>query len=177
TSAQAPAAQDAQGKQPYTMAEYNSYQACASDKNPASQVKCFDDFVSKYPNSALLIYVYPQYVQAYMQLKDYKKAMESADKVVGLGDKMDAAAKYSALYQRAVAYNTLLTEKATAQAAGADTAMAKGAQDAAVQALKFLDDVKKPDNLTDDQFAQEKTKIKTFLNGVGAQAAVIQKHY
>src|ERR1700704_2820850 len=48
----APAAgQDAppQGKQPYTMAEYNSYQACDTDKNPASQVKCFDDFVSKYP--------------------------------------------------------------------------------------------------------------------------------
>jgi tetratricopeptide (TPR) repeat protein len=116
-------------------------------------------------------------VQAYTQLKDNKKVMESADKVVSLGDKVDAATKYSALYQRAVAYNALLTDKATAAAAGADTAMAKGAQDAAVQALKFLEEVKKPENLTDDQFAQEKTKIKTFLNGVGAQAAVIQKNY
>jgi hypothetical protein len=63
---QAPAAggQDAgAGKQPYTMAEYNSYQACASEKVPATQLKCLDDFVSKYPNSALLIYVYPLYVQ------------------------------------------------------------------------------------------------------------------
>ena len=61
-AAQAPAAagQDpGAGKQPYTMPEYNSYQACASEKVPATQVKCLDDFVSKYPNSALLIYVYP----------------------------------------------------------------------------------------------------------------------
>jgi tetratricopeptide (TPR) repeat protein len=173
------AAQDAgpQGKQPYTMAEYNSYQACANDKNPASQVKCFDDFVSKYPSSALLIYIYPQYVAAYMQSKDYKKAMEFADKVVGLGDKVDAATKYAALYQRALAYNALLTEPATAKQAGADANLAKGAQDAAVQALKFLDEVKKPENMTDDQFAKQKETVKIFLNGVGAQAAVIQKDF
>ncbi len=48
--AQAAAAgsQDQGAKQPYTMAEYNSYKACADDKVPASQIKCFDDFVSKY---------------------------------------------------------------------------------------------------------------------------------
>src|SRR5215469_17669894 len=95
--AQAPATgQDAAGqsKQPYTMAEYNSYQACASDKNPTSQVKCFDDFVSKYPNSALLVYVYPLYVQAYGQLNDYRKVMDYADKTVGLGDKVEGATKY-----------------------------------------------------------------------------------
>jgi tetratricopeptide (TPR) repeat protein len=176
----APAAgQDAgpQGKQPYTMAEYNSYQACANDKNPASQVKCFDDFVSKYPSSALLIYVYPQYVAAYMQLKDYRKAMESGDKVVGLGDKVDAATKYAALYQRALAYNGLLTDPATAKQAGADTTLAKAAQDAAVLALKFLDEVKKPEGMTDEQFAKQKETVKIFLNGVGAQAAVIQKDF
>src|SRR5579885_2565866 len=58
----APAALAQEGagtKQPYTMPEYNSYQACAQDKVPASQVKCFDDFFAKYPNSALLIYAYP----------------------------------------------------------------------------------------------------------------------
>ena len=181
--AQTPAAQSApaagqdapQGKQPYTMAEYNSYQACANDHNPASQVKCFDDFVAHYPSSALLIYIYPQYVAAYMQAKDYKKAMEAADKVVGLGDKVDAATKYSALYQRALAYNGLLTDPPTAKATAADTGMARGAMDAAVQAMKFLEDVKKPENMTDDQFGKQKDTIKTFLNGIGAQSAVIQK--
>ena len=46
-------------KPAYTMAEYNSYQAAAADKNPQTQVKALDDFVAKYPNSALLIYIYP----------------------------------------------------------------------------------------------------------------------
>src|SRR5258708_1039260 len=55
SSARAQAAtQDAgAAKQAYTVPEYNAYQACAGDKNPASQVKCLDDFVSKYSNSAL----------------------------------------------------------------------------------------------------------------------------
>src|SRR6516165_6530922 len=84
---QAPAGQDA-GKQPYTMPEYNAEQACFNDKVPSSQVKCLDDFVSKYPNSALLIYVYPMYYQAYFQQKNYAKVIEYSDKLVGLGDKV-----------------------------------------------------------------------------------------
>jgi tetratricopeptide (TPR) repeat protein len=173
--AQAPATgQEAgpQGKQPYTMAEYNSYQACANDTNPASQVKCFDDFVAKYPNSALLIYVYPKYVEAYGKLKDYRKVIESADKVLSLGDKIDGPTKYSVLSTRAQAYAQLV---ATDKAAAADANLARGAVDAVGQALKYLEEVKKPEGMTDDQFSAEKVKIKTFLNGVGAQAAGIQK--
>src|SRR5262249_26279294 len=172
--AQSPATgQDApQGKQPYTMAEYNSYQACANDTNPASQVKCFDDFVAKYPNSALLIYVYPKYVESYGKLKDYRKVIESADKVLSLGDKIDGPTKYSVLSTRAQAYAQLV---ATDKAAAADANLAKGEVDAVGQALKYLEEVKKPEGMTDDQFAAEKVKIKTFLNGVGAQAAGAQK--
>jgi hypothetical protein len=48
-------------QQPYTMAEYNSYQAAAAEKNPAAQIKLLDDFVAKYPASALLNYIYPLY--------------------------------------------------------------------------------------------------------------------
>ena len=175
--AQAPAAaQDAgpQGKQPYTMAEYNSYQACANDPNPASQVKCLDDFVSKYPNSALLIYAYPKYVEAYGKLKDYRKVIESADKVLSLGDKIDGPTKYAVLSTRAQAYSALVTGD---KAAAADVNLAKAAVDAAGQALKYLEEVKKPDTLTDDQFASEKVKIKIFLNGVGALAAGVQKDF
>jgi len=173
--AQAPAAaQDAgpQGKQPYTMAEYNSYQACANDPNPASQVKCLDDFVSKYPNSALLIYAYPKYVESYGKLKDYRKVIESADKVLSLGDKIDGPTKYTVLSTRTQAYGLLV---AGDKAAASDASLAKGAVDAVVQALKYLEEVKKPEGMTDDQFSAEKVKIKTFLDGVGAQAAGIQK--
>src|ERR1700687_2495013 len=80
--AQAPAAgQDAGGaKQPgYTMPEDNAYTAAQGTKDPAQQVKALDDFVAKYPSSALLIYVYPLYYQAYNQLKNYPKVIENAD--------------------------------------------------------------------------------------------------
>jgi tetratricopeptide (TPR) repeat protein len=174
---QAPAggAQDAgQGKQPYTMAEYNAYQAAAAEKNPAQQIKLLDDFVSKYPNSALLIYVYPLYVQAYGQLKNYQKVIEYGDKVIGLGEKVDAGVQYQALYAHCFAYNAL----STAQTAwGADPANAKAARDAAVAGLKALDAVKKPDNMTDDAFAAQKKQIQIYFNGTAAQASVNTKDY
>ena len=76
-------------------------------KSPAQQIKCLDDFVSKYPNSALLIYVYPLYYQAYSQLKNYPKVIEYADKLVALGDKVDAGARYQALYAHCFAYSAM----------------------------------------------------------------------
>src|SRR5215469_10493328 len=128
-TAQAPAGgQD--NKQPYTMPEYNAEQACANDRNPTSQVKCLDDFVSKYPNSNLLIYAYPMYYQAYFQSKNYAKVIEYADKMVALGDKADANSKYAALYARALAFGSM---DATAQATHA-----KGALDAAEAGLKLI---------------------------------------
>ncbi|HMD10551.1 MAG TPA: hypothetical protein VKH63_23665 [Candidatus Acidoferrum sp.] len=170
--APAPGGQDAgAGKQPYTMAEYNSYQACASEKVPATQLKCLDDFVSKYPNSALLIYVYPLYVQAYGQLKNYQKVIEYSDKVVGLGSKIDAGVLYQALYAHSFAYNAL------SPAQQADPAAAKAARDSAVAGLKALDDVKKPDSMTDDAFAAQKKQIQIYFNGTAAQASAAIKDY
>ena len=101
------------------MPEYNAEQACANDKNPSSQVKCLDDFVSKYPNSNLLIYVYPMYYQAYFQLKNHAKVIEYADKTVALGDKADANSKYAALYARALAFGSMDATGQAGQAKGA----------------------------------------------------------
>ena len=167
-TAQAPAGgQD--NKQPDTMPEYNAEQACANDKNPSSQVKCLDDFVSKYPNSNLLIYVYPMYYQAYFQLKNYAKVIEYADKMVALGDKADANSKYAALYARALAFGSM---DATAQAA-----QAKGALEAAEAGLKLVAELKKPDNLDEAGFTEQKKQAAGYLNGTAAQAAMVAKDY
>ncbi|PYT59278.1 MAG: hypothetical protein DMG46_09940 [Acidobacteria bacterium] len=138
--AQAPAAgQDAAAKGPkYTQAEYNAEQACAAEKVPAAVIKCADDFVSKYPNSDLLVYIYPLYYQAYSGQKNYQKMMEIADKLAALGDKI-------------------------------------GAQEAAAAALKTFEEVKKPDNVTDDAWAKQKTVSQLTLNGIAAQAAMNAK--
>jgi hypothetical protein len=172
---QAPAGQEGAAAKPqYTMAEYNAYQAAAADKNPAQQVKELDDFVAKYPNSALMIYIYPLYYQAYSQQKNYSKVIEYADKLVALGEKADSGARYQALYARAFAYNAMTADPK--DKAATDTALAKTAQDAAVAGLKALDEVKKPDTLTDDAFAKQKQQIQIYFNGTAAQAAMVQKN-
>jgi hypothetical protein len=175
-SAQAPApaaGQDANAPK-YTMAEYNAYQACAAEKVPGTLIKCLDDFVSKYPNSTLLNYVYPLYYQAYSAQKNYAKMMESADKLAGLGEKVDALTRFNAYYSHVAAYSAMISDPAQKTAA-ADPVLAKAAEDAAAAALKTLADVKKPDNVTDDAWAKQLTQFKIFLNGVAAQAATVAK--
>ncbi|HEY2352088.1 MAG TPA: hypothetical protein VGH83_06225 [Candidatus Acidoferrum sp.] len=177
-TARARAAQEGAAAKPqYTMAEYNAYQAAAAEKSPAQQVKSLDDFVSKYPNSALMIYVYPLYYQAYSQLKNYNKVIEYADKLVALGEKADPGARYQALYARAFAYNAMIADPAQAKTAATDAALAKTAQAAAVAGLKALDEVKKPESMTEEAFATQKKQIQIYFNGTAAQAATIQKDY
>lgn len=154
---------------PYTLVEYNAEQACAAEKVPAVQVKCLDDFVSKYPNSALLIYVYPLYVNAYNQLKNPDKVIEYADKTVALGDKVEPVVRYQVLYARALAYATL---KPDAQAAGAAKA-----REAATTGLKALDEVKKPDNVTEDAFKTQKQQPTILFHFTCATAAMAAKDF
>src|SRR5499427_10903104 len=156
-------------KQPYTLVEYNQEQACAAEKVPATQVKCLHDHVAKYPSSALLVYVYPLYVNAYNQLKNPDKVMEYADKTTALGDKVDAGTRYGVLYARALAYATL---KPDAQAAGAAKA-----REAAQAGLKALDEVKKPDNLSEDDFKKQKLQPTILFHFTGATAAVAAKDF
>lgn len=171
------AAQD-QGaaKQAYTMPQFNGEQACAQEKNPTTQAKCFDDLLAKYPDLSpeLLKFIYPLYMQDYGQLRDYQKVIVYADKMVGLGDKIDAIAKFNAQYSHAMAYTTLLGTKGSWQT---DTTLAKGSQDDVVAGLATLEGVKKPDGVTDDAWAAQVKQFKIALNSVGAQAATVQKDY
>jgi tetratricopeptide (TPR) repeat protein len=172
-NAQAPAAGQDAAAPKYTMAEYNAYQACAAEKVPATLIKCLDDFVSKYPNSTLLNYVYQLYSQAYGAQKNYQKVIENADKLAAMGDKVDAGTRFTAYYTHVAAYSALITDQP--KTAGVDPALAKAAEDAAAAALKTLPDVKKPDNVTDDAWAKQVTQFKVFLEGVAAQAATAAK--
>src|SRR5215813_3628900 len=168
-AAQAPAAGQDAGKQPHTMPEYNAEQACFNDKVPSSQVKCLDDFVSKYPNSALLIYVYPLYYQAYGQLKNWAKLIEYADKTVALGDKVSANDKYGALYARSTAFYSL--------PAGEQVAQAKGTIAGAEAGLKLIPELKKPDAMDEKTFDGQKKTGAIYFNGAAAQASMVSKDY
>ena len=168
--AQAPASgQDTTKAPAYTLVEYNAEQACAAEKVPATQVKCLDDFAAKYPNSALLVYVYPLYVTAYNQLKNPQKVIDYADKLVALGDKAEPVVRYQMLYARALAYASLPAADQTAGAAKA--------RDAALLGLKTLDEVKKPENVSDDEFKKQKQQPTILFNYTAANAAMNAKDY
>lgn len=152
----------------YTMAEYNSYQAAAAEKNPSQQIKLLDDFVAKYPNSTLLIYIYPLYYNDYSQLKDWKNVIVYADKLVALGDKVGPNEKYGALYARAYAYNNMNSS---------DPALAKTEQAAAAAGLALIPELKKPQTIDDATFEQQKKQASVYLNGTAAQGAMVQKDY
>ena len=170
--AQAPASQDAgAGKQQYTMAEYNAYQAAAAEKNPTQQIKLLDDFVSKYPNSALLIYIYPLYYNAYSQLKNWPKVIENADKLLALGDKIEPPVRYQAYYARAFAYSNFAPTSQEVKD------QAPKACEAAKAGLKTLGDLKKPDNMSDDDFNKQKQQPTILFNYTLAQCSMIQKDY
>ncbi|HWN75653.1 MAG TPA: hypothetical protein VNO13_07910 [Candidatus Udaeobacter sp.] len=166
--AQEAAAAGGAKQQPYTMAEYNSYQAAAAEKNPAAQIKLLDDFVAKYPNSALLNYIYPLYYNNYFAQKNYPKAIEYADKLIAMRDKVSPGDLYSAYYVRAAAYNSIQNP---------DPETSKAARAAALAGLKVVDQIPKPDTEDAAKFAQEKKTSVLLFNGTAANAAMAAKDY
>ena len=169
---QAAAGQDAgAGKQQYTMAEYNAYQAAAAERNPAQQIKLLDDFVSKYPNSALLIYIYPLYYNAYSQLKNWPKVIEYSDKLLALGEKAEAPIRYQAYYARAFSYSNLPPTSQDVKD------QAPKACEAAKAGLKTLGELKKPDTMSEDDFNKQKQQPAILFSYTLAQCSMIQKDY
>jgi tetratricopeptide (TPR) repeat protein len=174
--AQTPAAgQDtAAAKGPkYTQAEYNAEQACAAEKVPAAVIKCADDFVAKYPNSDLLVYIYPLYFSAYTQLKNPQKVIEYSDKLVALGDKAEPGVRYQALYARALSCASLNIKDTDPTAKDSATKC----RDAAQLGLKTIDELKKPDTVPAEDFAKQKLQPMILFNYTAGNASMTLKDY
>jgi tetratricopeptide (TPR) repeat protein len=163
-----------QSKQPYTIPEYNAFQAARAETNPQARLKLLDDFVVKFPSSSLLQYVYQLYYQTYSDMKNYPKTMEYADKLLAMGDKVDASTQLGALQVRVqvfpLAYN--------AKAPDANDQLTKE-RDAALLGLQLLKAYAKPANspLTDDQFAEQKKPGMVFFLGAAGFAQLQLKDY
>jgi len=161
-------------KQPYTLAEYNAFQSANAETKPDARIKLLDDFVAKYPNSALMQYVYALYYPAYSSLKNYSKALEYVDKLIALGDKADALARLQAIQARVqlfpFAYN--------AKAPDAHDQLVKE-RDAALLGIKLLDELKKPKDATqtDEQFAESKKPAVALFETAAAYADQQLKDY
>lgn len=170
-------------KTPYTLAEYNAFQACASQTDPQARIQSCDDFASKFPNSVLLPLVYQTDYQAYNQLKDYPKTIDAIDKFLAVPDdkltvipgvtkEKVTGDRLQALYIRAVAFNQVFNEKDP----NAQDELTKARQ-AALDGLKVLGELPKPANMTDDQFAQQKKPPEILFNYTAGSAAFQLKDY
>ncbi len=162
-------------KTDYSPAEYNAYIAATKETNPQQRIRLLDDFVAKYPNVSLqlLIPAYRVYYTSYYNdLKNYRKAIEYIDKMLTYGDKVEIGARLEALYLRAVSFQAVFGERdPTARE------QATRARDAALEGLKVISQLPKPENMTDEQFNQNKKAAEALFNYTAGFASLQLKDY
>ncbi len=151
-----------------TTAEHNGFKAVQAEKDEAHQIQRLDDFVAKFPNTDLLVDAYALYYRDYRELKNFPKVIEYADKLVSLGNKADANARFQALYARAIAYDALRPN---------DPAQAKQAKEAAALGLSTLKEIAKPENVTDAAFAAERKPLMVYFDVTAGIASMTLKDY
>ncbi len=164
--------QNPEDKPAYTTQEYNAFGAATNEPAAASRVKLLDDFVAKYPQSTLLCYIHQSYFVAYNELKNHPKVIEHADKMLEFGDKFNATQRYQALYFRTVSFLSSFVERNPGQEDKAHKGRA-----AAREGLKVLAEVPKPENVTDEQWAQQKKNPTYIFNYTTGIASIYLKDY
>ncbi|MGA7626062.1 MAG: hypothetical protein WCA91_21055 [Candidatus Acidiferrales bacterium] len=170
----AQAQQADQQKPTYTIPEYNAFQAARAETNPQNRLKLLDDFVSKFANSTLIVYVDQLYLSTYNDLKNYPKVIETADKIIAMGDKVDTATRLQALQSRVQVFPFAFNPKAP----DAHDQLVKE-RDAAKQGADLLAKYPKPANstLTDEQFSEQKKPGIAFFNAAAGFAELQLKDY
>jgi len=165
------APQEQQQKPNYTLAEYNAYMDAHNEKDPQAKLKKLDDFVMKFPGSALMLYIYGDYDATYYSLKNYPKTIEYVDKLLAL-PMVDIGTRLQTLGYRAQAslYGSGEKELQTPEAY-------TKAKDAAVQGLQTVSQWQKPQNMTDEQFANNKKVLGVLFNSVAGIAESGLKDY
>jgi hypothetical protein len=166
---------DAQGQAApaYSREAYDAYLSCHANTAPEQKVGCLDKWMEKYgkTDAGLLVYVYYDYLQTYNALKDYPKAVDTADKMLALPN-VDPASQYTLLFARAQNYmaGAAMKELSTPAALTA-------ARDAAKLGLKALDTLKKPDAMAQADWDKNKKDSTGYLWSVIATASTKLKDY
>lgn len=156
----------------YTPAEYNAYIAATKAPDAQQRIGMLDNFISKFPNSALLPYIYQSQFQTYASLKDFPNTITAADKLVALGDKAPIQTRLQALVARCQSFEASFNAKAPDAAD-----QLKKERDAAAMGLNLLGKIPRPENVSDAQFTDSKKPAVMFFNAAAAYAALQAKDY
>ena len=151
-----------------TAAEQDGFKAAQAEKDETQQIPRLDEFVARFPNSELLADAYTLYYRDYRTLKNFPKVIEYTDKLVALGNKVDANARFQALYARAIAYNTLRPD---------DLEQARRAKEAVALSLRTVGGIKKPANVSEAVFAAQLKPVLVYLDETAGAADLRLKDY
>jgi hypothetical protein len=135
-------------------AESDAFRSVQSDKD-------LDDFVTKYPNSALIPSAYRAYYVKDLQRRNYSQALLYLDKLLALGGRIDVSTRLQALIARAQAYTLGCRDEALRT----PDAYAR-ARDAATDGQRALSEWEKPAKLTDQQFDAQKKNAAALFDSV-----------
>ncbi|HEV8385967.1 MAG TPA: hypothetical protein VGQ11_13945, partial [Candidatus Acidoferrales bacterium] len=174
---QPPPQQPQQQQQAYTKDEYDKFNAAVNEKDATQRVRLLDDFAAKYPNSTLLPYVFRDYVVAYTELRNNLKVMESADRFLALGEKVDTmqgleTARLQVCILRAQAFFAALNARQLTT-----NEQFAAAREGAQKGLKLLDDLKKPENVAEEEFKKQTNAYRVMFHSVIGFAARQMKDF
>lgn len=165
-------AQGAQQQKPaYTMPEYNAFTACQQEKDPNQQVKCLDDFVSRFPNSTLMPFVYQLQYPAYQKLQNWQKVVEVTDKLVAL-DSAEVGTRAQAAIARLQAFQQLYKPADS----NAQDELTKD-RDLALKIPAMLSQIPTPQGKTPDQMKQALAPAIDLVDDQAGWASLQLKDY
>jgi tetratricopeptide (TPR) repeat protein len=163
-------AQQAEGQKATTWAsreEYDAYMAFSGEKDLQKKVALGDAFLQKFPNTFIKDGAYVILMQTYGALNDIPKAMEAGYKAVEANP-----GNLEALNYLSFVFPFVFQGKDPDAAAKLDQA-----EKTARLGLEALQKLKKPDNVTDDQFNQFVRSQRANYNGCIGFVALQRKDH
>lgn len=165
-------AQAAEEKKPQwkSREEYDAFQAMSAEKAPDKKIADAEAFLKKYDTSDFKYAAYLAEMQAYAQLNKSEEAIAAARNAIkARPDSIDAIDALAYL-----AYTFPFTFKADDAQASAKLSEADGW---AKSGLQLLQNFKKPDNVTDEQFQAFVKPKRAVFNSTAGFVALQEKNY
>ena len=153
-----PAQPQTQKKEIKDPAEYNAYVGAVQQTDPAAKISGLEAFLTQYPNSVMKEDALELLMGTYQQANNQAKVIDAANRLL-------AANPNNARALVLLAYNERAAQK------WAD------AKQHAERGLQALDKMPKADNVSDADFAKQKTQLAGLLNSVAGFSALQLKDY
>jgi tetratricopeptide (TPR) repeat protein len=147
--------------------EYDAFQAMANEKDSNKRVQLAEAFVQKYPSSDFKDQAYQVEMATYQQLGDSNKAIEAGKKAIEANPDNITALGY-------LSFAFPFVFKASDP--NKDTEL-RQAEEWSKRGLETLQNLKKPDNVTEQQFNQFVKQQRANFNSTAGFVALQRKDY